>query len=274
MRLTDEDAVLFFKLLHALQYYVGQQVGVGPKSRSVEQFARHSGQEKLPARNAVYEHPELIDAFVTQNPQKFPPEELELVRAWKGFVAGDFFIERYLRKYSIWIGEGSPPKVYAVLGLTQGIDEIIPAAYLPYRVRSVLLPFKGKIVYDGLLQPYNIFFGSGIKASLREEYMAAKQNGRIIESIEAAMSKIPQKSPKPQRDWRAEVDELVKQADQLKGSSAAPAQSAAFALLKASARMAQLATRSPDDADELRDSMRKVERALRKLNTTLNLMER
>jgi hypothetical protein len=274
MRLSDEEGVLFFKLLHALQFFVGQELGVGPKSRSVEQFARHSGQEKLPARNAVYEHPELIDAFVAKNPQKFSAEELDLVRSWKGFVAGDFFIERYLRKYSIWIGEGSPSKVYAVLGLTQPIDEVIPAAYLPYRVRGVLLPFKGKIVYDGLLQPYNIFFGSGIKASLREEYMAAKQNRRIIESLEAVTKGPRQKSTKPERDWRAEVDDLVRQADQIKGSSAAPAQSVAFALLKASARLAQVATHSPDDTDELRDAMRKVERALRKLNTTVDLMDR
>ena len=38
-----------------------------------------------------------------------------------------------------------------------------------------LLPFKGQIIYDGLLSPYNIFFGSGIKSSLHEEYIKKQQ---------------------------------------------------------------------------------------------------
>jgi hypothetical protein len=129
------------------------------------------------------------------------------------------------------------------------------------------------MIYDGLLRSYNIFFGSGIKASLREEYLAAKQNGRIIESLERSAAEVKRPAAKPVRDWRAEVDELVDQAERLKGP-ATPAQSAAFALLKASARLAQSASHTPDDLDALLASMRKVERTLRKLQNTLELIQR
>ncbi len=33
--------------------------------------------------------------------------------------------------------------------------------------RTVLLPFKGRIVYDGLLAGYNVTFGGGIRRRLR-----------------------------------------------------------------------------------------------------------
>ena len=56
-------------------------------------------------------------------------------------------------------------------------------------VRDALYePFKGQIIYDGLLSTYKIFFGTGVKSSLREEYRVAKQNGRIIESLERRMA--------------------------------------------------------------------------------------
>jgi len=44
-------------------------------------------------RDALYENPQLIDAFAAENPFGFSDEELDIVRSWKHFVAGDFFID-------------------------------------------------------------------------------------------------------------------------------------------------------------------------------------
>ena len=60
---------------------------------------------------------------------------------------------------------------------------MFPRSYLPVYIKTVLLPFKDKIIYDGLMQTYNIHFGGGIKRSLKETYMKAKQNGKIITSL-------------------------------------------------------------------------------------------
>ena len=81
------------------------------------------------------------------------------------------------------------------MGLYDSIEEIFEGASLPVRVQTVLLPFKGQIVYDGLMSIYRIYFGSGIKASLRESYMAAKQNGRIITNLAAKAVFKPPKLP-------------------------------------------------------------------------------
>lgn len=272
MYLAEADATLFYKLMFGLQFYVSQQLNLQPKAKTQEVYNKLDQQEKLKVRNAVYEHPALIDTFLKENPATFAAEELAIVAEWKNFVAGDFFIERYLKKYSIWIGDGSPAKVYGVLGITQSIEDFIDRAYLPLRVQSVLLPFKGQIIYDGLLIPYNILFGSGIKAELKEEYLAAKQNGRILETLTPTATSPTAPTAKPRRDWREEIAEIVKLTGQLKGQNV-PVQSEAFGLLKAAAELAQVAVQQADNQTELEKQQKKVQRALDKLEAVLYRME-
>ena len=45
------------------------------------------------------------------------------------------------------------------------------------------MPFKGKIVYDGLMSGYNITFGPGIRRSLNESYKKAKAVLGIVTSL-------------------------------------------------------------------------------------------
>lgn len=272
MYLAEADAALFYKLMFGLQFYVNQQLNLQSKAKTQEAYNKLDQQAKLKVRNAVYEHPALIDAFLKENPANLTAEELAIVAEWKNFVAGDFFIERYLKKYSIWIGDGSPAKVYGVLGITQSIEEIIDRSYLPLRVQSVLLPFKGQIIYDGLLIPYNILFGSGIKAELKEEYLAAKQNGRILETLTPSAASTTAPAAKPRRDWREEIAEIVKRTGQLKGQNV-PVQSEAFGLLKAAAELVQVAVQQADHQTELEKQHKKVQRALDKLEAVLYRME-
>lgn len=51
---------------------------------------------------------------------------------------------------------------YGVLALSQPFDELIGPP-LPVMLQTVLLPFKDKIVYDGLTTGPCVSFGSGIR---------------------------------------------------------------------------------------------------------------
>lgn len=184
MHLSVEDATLFYKLMFALQFDVSQQLNLAPRVTSQAAYNELDQKTKLVVRDALYEQPALIDRFVGENPAQLTTAELAIVASWQNFVAGDFYIERYVQQASIWIAAEPPANVYRVVGITQSLEEIIDRFDLPLRVSSVLLPFKGQIIYDGLLSTYKILFGTGVKSSLREEYRVAKQNGRIIESLE------------------------------------------------------------------------------------------
>ena len=275
MHLNAKEAQLFFRLMNALQFYANQELNIQPDVKSLDDYVQLSAEEKIEIRDKLYEDPSLFDSFVAQNSTTFSDDELAVVRSWKNFVKGDFFVERHLKKHSIWIGDGSSPKVYAVIGLTESLSDVIHKSYLPFRVNGVLLPFHDRIIYDGLLRSYRIFFGSGIKADLRETYMAAKQNRRIIETLDPAVEAKQEAAAasKSTRDWRPEVDEMVKQASKLKGQKV-PIQTEAFSLLKASANLTQtVVSTSTDtgipDLDELWQQHKKVRRALNKLETAL-----
>jgi hypothetical protein len=121
---------------------------------------------------------------------------------------------------------------------------------LPVWVEAVLLPFKGRIIYDGLLISRNIMFGSGIRGNLNETYQAAKQAGNIIESLEpGAKPEGKSKPKKPARDWGPVLDGILETTEQLKQAENV-FQTRAFSVLKASARLAQ-AARGPDKPDEI-----------------------
>lgn len=50
-------------------------------------------------------------------------------------------------------------------------------------VETVLLPFKGQIVYDGYIGAYNISFGGGIRSGFKDSYDEAKATYGITRSL-------------------------------------------------------------------------------------------
>lgn len=252
MKLSQPDAQLFFDLMLPLQWYASQQAGLLPTIKSFNAYKDSDMEDKVEVRDYIFTHPELIDQFVQNNPAKFAPEELAIVAGWKNFIHGDFFIERLLKKYSIFIDDKD--NVYGVLGLTEGLNEIIDKRRLPLRVNAVLLPFKGRIVYDGLFRWYNIYFGSGIKSSLKQTYLIAKDNNAIIETLapQEKRSQPSAKRPKAAQDWTPLLNELADNAKKLRGGSGQPATySPIFSLVRASIELAQLATTEQPDIDQL-----------------------
>jgi hypothetical protein len=275
MKISDQDADLFFELMFPLQVFVNQQLDILPDISTLEEYLDCSMEQKLLVRGALYENSALIDTFIQQNSHGFSEDNLAIIAKWKQFIAGQFYIERLLKRYAIFIS--SDDKVYGVVALHQPFQEIVDPSRLPVFVETVLLPFKGKIVYDGVLQqPYNIYFGRGISSSLKETYMAAKEHRKIIESLEPGL--YPVKGDQRStvlKDWRPEIDALVAEAQKLRSSAGQPPiQRPAFGLVRASLELAQSAIQDPEDLDALWKSLRKVGRAVSQVETTLHRSER
>lgn len=122
-----------------------------------------------------------------------------------------------------------------------------------------------------MLQGYAVSFGGGIRANLKETYLAAKQNGKIIESFEPQkQSEKAGRKKKPSKDWLPILEDISQQAKKLRSSSGSPAiHSPAFSMAKTSIDFAKLAVENPDDIDELWKALKKVERAMKKADTVL-----
>jgi len=266
MQISSEDATLFFKLMPALQTFANQRLQVIKSLKNIEQYKKISNEQRVKLRNTFYQNPELIDDFVRENPFNFSPDELAIVSGWRDFVAGDFFIDRILKKYAVFIGNN---KVYGVLALVEPFQVVLGGMPFPAYVKTVLLPFKGKIIYDGLLEGYNIFFGHGISASMSNTYRAAKQQGKIIESLDPGWQP-PEQKTRIQKNWKPLLDELIEKASRLRaGGDDAAVISPAFSLIRASLEFARTAVEKADDLDALDKPLRRVERAVDKVQENM-----
>jgi hypothetical protein len=268
MLLSPEDAAQFFKLMPALQVFANRKLQIIKGLENVAQYQKISNEQRAKLRNAFYQNTDLIDEFVRENPLGFWPEELAIISGWKNFVAGEFMIERVLKKYAIFIGN---EKVYGVLALTEPFRQVIGGMPLPVYVKTVLLPFNGKIIYDGLIEGYNIFFGHGVATSASNTYKAAKQQGMIVESLDPDW-KPPQPKVVISKNWKPVLREISEKTSKLRASGGdAAVLGPAFSLIRASLEFAQNATDSPDDLDVLDKSLQKVQRAFEKLQDTYYL---
>jgi len=227
MQVSLEEGKVFYRLYAALLGYVNRRLGL-----VLVQFSDSTEYTSLPpttraeVRDALFAHRELIDEFVQENPAGLSPEELEVVANWKHAIVGKFYVMRYLKKYAVFLTSSeSPKKAYGVLALADPLEEVI-GSQLPILTTAVLLPFRDKIIYDGLLSAYSVSFGPNIRSSLNDEYEEAKNAFGIITSLpEIAPS--PPGMPKKQRrratskaggpsvsdDAKAIAEELVKMTD-------------------------------------------------------------
>ena len=54
---------------------------------------------------------------------------------------------------------------------------------LPVLLKATLIPFRDKIISDGLVIPYNVCFGKGYSSEFKNIYMNAKKNKKIHFSL-------------------------------------------------------------------------------------------
>jgi len=160
MTLSVEDGKLFYELMWKLLYYVNQKRGFYKDVASWDEYAAFPAEKKLKVRDALWKNTELIETYVQENPDVLSDDELAIIRKWRDFIKDSFFILRHLKKGSIFIGKDN--RVYAVHGIQSPLDEVIPSYALPQMAETILLPFKGQIIYDGLLSGYSVHFGGGI----------------------------------------------------------------------------------------------------------------
>jgi hypothetical protein len=207
MLLSPQDVALFFKLHRALMFFVNQCLIVIPDDvASPNEFSSLSPEVRLKVRDSFLSHTDLIQQFVAENPAQLTTDELAIVRSWQYRVHGKFYIFRQLKKYMVFLSTDKPPVAYGVWALSQSFEELV-GPYLPVLAETVLLPFKGMIVYDGLMSRYKISFGGGIKKMLNENFKEAKARHGIVTSLPLSSESLPPRVPKPKRVPRSPTRE-------------------------------------------------------------------
>ena len=220
----------------------------------------------------LFKEPGIIKRYISNNPDKLNQNELSIIEQWTNFISGEFYIERYLKNYAIFIGKS---KVYGVLALHNTFEEMFPTYCLPLYVKAILLPFKGRLIYDGLLQISNISFGGGIKRQLKETYMRAKKNHELVITLDESSQSVNNKLRDCKvKDWSKEIGQLEVISKKLKGGKDQPEiNGLIFGLIKNSVELANQAVLNKSDIVALEKEMKKVKRSLKKIENHFNYMD-
>jgi hypothetical protein len=134
-------------------------------------------------REVLWEKPEIIDEYISEI--QLPQETIEILNLWgKNHKKGMFIILEYQADYAVVIAsnEQGEDRLYGIKGISNSIANTLRRE-LPALFETVLLPFKGKIIYDSFFYPMEIGFADGAKAAFQEMYDKAKKHG-IITSLE------------------------------------------------------------------------------------------
>ena len=54
---------------------------------------------------------------------------------------------------------------------------------MPLILEATFIPFRDVIISDGLVMPYNVLVGGGMKRMFKDVYMAVKKSGDIHQSL-------------------------------------------------------------------------------------------
>ncbi len=181
-KLPEDDVELFYRLMHALLYYVNKKFNIIKNIDVKEDFFKRDIQETIPLRNKIYKNPQVFDDFVRDNSENFNKDELDIILSWKKFKQGEFFLVKHAKEYSVLYDE-KEKKAYGVLCISDSFEDMF-GNHIPILMRIVLIPFKEKIIYKGIFVSYNIHFGGEIKKSIYwKEINKLKAKSNELEAV-------------------------------------------------------------------------------------------
>ena len=179
MVLPSHETNRFYRIWFALLGYVNAERGLLASFPNAPGTASVAPNDARVLRDALWADDALREHFLVENPADLSSADLALVASWGHRLGGNFFVERHLKRHTIFLSETAPMRAYGVLGLVSSVEELV-GPYLPVYVQAVLLPFEGRIIYDSLLAPYPVTFGSGIRGDLRDAYRDAQERSGLL----------------------------------------------------------------------------------------------
>lgn len=168
--LRYQDAVFFFETMYELYDFVNEEQRIIPEKIIPTYPNRLSDMTLYPVRNALWDDPSAIDRYLQK--AIVTPRKRALLESWRDKHVRDSFILLEYREEDVLMldsGSESTASVYAVKGIRNPIGwatRMVP----PVWIGTVLLPFEGVIVYDGIIEEsINLSFSDSVQEILSED---------------------------------------------------------------------------------------------------------
>jgi hypothetical protein len=173
MILSNLESNQFFELYKPLLTYTNK----------VKIFKLSKLNKIMTARNYLFDHLEIFDQILKNNPANFDKKQLNIILNWKNkFIRGNFIFFRQQKQQAIFLkSEGGKSRGYKVLGLTDSPENLIGIDGV-YLQDVVILPFGDKIVWDGLFHIGPIL-GKNYLWDCNELYKELKSKHKIMREL-------------------------------------------------------------------------------------------
>ncbi|NLP14667.1 MAG: hypothetical protein GX383_09405 [Clostridium sp.] len=182
-QLNSDECRLFYETWYGIMGFVNERMGV-IKAKIKPEYPNAVNDIMVhKVREVLWKKPELIDEYI--NETELPQEKIDILKLWRTkHKKGMLIILEYRTEYAVAIApnEQGEDRIYGIKGISNSVSNTMRRG-LPAQIETVLLPFKGKIIYDSFISSMQIGFGEGAKAAFREMYDKAIKHG-IITSLE------------------------------------------------------------------------------------------
>lgn len=178
-KLSSDECKLFYETWYGLMAFVNEKEAVIKDKIKPEYPNQVSDRKTHKVREVLWENPSLISEYI--NKSELTQEKRDILKLWETkHKKGSFILLEHQTEYSVCIGSNDEgeDRLYGIKGLSNPISYILQRD-LPVTIKAVLLPFKGKIVYDSFLISMGVKYGQGAKKVINEMYDKAIKHGII-----------------------------------------------------------------------------------------------
>jgi hypothetical protein len=183
MYLNNTDIARFYKIWMGILDYTNKKYKVAPKLKEIKTPMSLNPADLVPIKDLLWKNSEIIDQFILENPCSLGQQDMAVISSWKRRISGKFILLKHLTYYSVFMSTEEGGRLYAATGISDALCDMFHSSRLPAVISAVLIPFEGKIIYDGMLFANNIRIGSNMKKDLNDEYRVIKAKRGIITEL-------------------------------------------------------------------------------------------
>lgn len=179
-KLSKSDVDLFYETWMGLLAYVNERKQLFNPKYILLSPSENNQDYIYEIRNALWQEPDLILDYIEDS--SLSQEKVRLLISWLDYHENKlFFVIKYNAEYAVFLSstDNGEERFYAVKGITDPIATILQRQ-LPYPVSTVLLPFKGHIIYDSFLETNEISYGPNLTKHLEETTKKLKESDIIF----------------------------------------------------------------------------------------------
>lgn len=202
MILPVRQAMRFFRLFDLITTYAHRQLYVVSDAEffSGEPPRGIGEQAQLQTIEELWEHPQLLNDYVQQNPDRLGTQDLRIIESWQSCYTATFSVHQ--------LPDGSPNDLvfvsqgyaFCVCGMAKELRSMLTE--VPTVVHATLLPFEDRIVYAMSLAQTPVAFGEAMLGQMQAEVEQIVANNRIARTGEEFM-RMASKAQKTSRRDRA-----------------------------------------------------------------------